>query len=171
MIRDMFSKILRRALVVEIFVFEKLDFFHLLWSRGEYIPLFPNNPFGRVSPSFRDSRRIFKILIQVLSYRKGVGMELALASRSFMQLRIAAHRGFFPFPVSWDTNVVTPVFYFSKIWMEIIKTNVFLSAIFVRSHRLPKPRKILSCSKTAAARFLFIGSIWVIKYEICKINF
>ena len=31
---------------------------------------------------------------------KGVGMELALASSSFMQLRIAAHRGFFPFPVS-----------------------------------------------------------------------
>ena len=35
---------------------------------------------------------------------KGVGMELALRSilpvEAFIQLRMAAHRGFFPFPVS-----------------------------------------------------------------------
>ena len=44
------------------------------------------------------SRNQYSIIV------KGVGMELALRSilpvEAFIQLRMAAHRGFFPFPVS-----------------------------------------------------------------------
>ena len=55
--------------------------------------------------------------------------------------------------------------------MEKIETNVYLSAIFVRFHRLPIPRIILACSKTAAARFLFIGSIHVKNMKCVKLTF